>query len=80
VTGCWSTRGCDAEMQATCPHATDPTEKCPAECFYAKCGLPTHKTTSDPALIFEPFIDRDAAIKEPCIYCEFFLTRGPRVG
>lgn len=80
MTGCWSGRGCDEEMASRCPHATDPTEKCPAGCFYAQCQRAAHVITCDPALIFDPAVDRDAAAKEPCVYCGFFLTRGPRVG
>jgi hypothetical protein len=79
VAGCWSKRGCTDEMQAACPHAIDPTEKCPAECYYGKCGNDTNKATGDPALIFNPDIDRSAAAKQQCVYCEFFLTRGPRL-
>jgi hypothetical protein len=77
---CWETRGCDEEMQATCPHAIDAAEKCPARCSFAACDRPTHDTTSDPALVFAPDIDRSAAIKEQCTFCGFFLTNGPRVG
>lgn len=80
MTGCWAARGCDDELQSRCPHAIDPTEKCPSECFYSKCHRPTRKATSDPDLIFSPDIDRDAAAKENCVYCEFFLTNGPRIG
>jgi len=76
---CWSSRGCDAEMQADCPHAIDPHEQCPAGCLYALCDRPTHKVTSDPALIFDPFVDRSAAAKEVCTRCEFFLRNGPRL-
>jgi hypothetical protein len=77
---CWSTRGCDDEMQAECPHAIDPEEKCPAGCFYAQCGNDTRKVTGDPALVFDPSVDRSAAAKEPCLHCEFFLRHGPRLG
>ncbi len=66
-------------MQAECPHAVDPTEKCPAECYYAKCGRETNRATSDPALIWAPDIDRSVAAKQQCFYCEFFLTKGPRL-
>lgn len=80
MAGCWATRGCDEELQSRCPHAIDPTEKCPSGCFYAQCQRPTRKTTGDPELVFNPEIDRDAAAKESCTYCEFFLTKGPRLG
>ncbi|MEN6429676.1 MAG: hypothetical protein ABFC80_02380 [Coriobacteriales bacterium] len=76
---CWSTRGCDDELQGRCPHAIDPSEKCPSGCYYTQCTRPTHRVTSDPALVFDPAVDRDAAAKEICVYCEFFLTRGPRL-
>lgn len=78
MTGCWSKRGCSDEMQSRCPHAIDPTEKCPVECYYAKCGNATHVPTADPALIFDTTIDRDAAVKQQCVYCAHFLTKGPR--
>jgi len=66
-------------MRAGCPHAIDPTEKCPLGCHYAKCDRPTHHTTGDPMLVFDPTIDRRAAAKEICTGCEFFLTHGPRL-
>jgi hypothetical protein len=75
---CWETRACDAEMQSRCPH-DEPTDKCPAKCAFAVCERPTHVLTWDPALIFEPTIDRRIAIKELCTYCEFFLTHGPKM-
>lgn len=76
---CWSNRGCDDEMQATCPHAIDPNEKCPVQCNFSRCTRPTHKRTSDPFLVFDPDVDRSAAQKEVCHSCEFFLTNGPRL-
>jgi hypothetical protein len=75
---CWERRGCDDEMMQSCPHA-NPEESCPSRCAFAQCDRPTHEVTSDPALIFEPTIDRDAAMKELCTYCGFFLKNGPRV-
>ncbi|MCX8007949.1 MAG: hypothetical protein N3B11_07580 [Coriobacteriia bacterium] len=77
--GCWSARGCDDELQSRCAHASVATEKCPAECYYAKCPLPQHRVTSDPAMIFDPEVDRAAAMKDVCLSCEFFLRRGPRL-
>jgi hypothetical protein len=65
-------------MQSRCPHDT-PSDKCPAKCAFAVCERPTHQLTCDPELIFEPTIDRRAAIKEMCTYCEFFLTNGPKM-
>lgn len=76
---CWEMRGCDEEMQADCPHHTRLMDRCPSKCAFAKCDRPTHELTTDPALIFSTTIDRDAAIKEECIYCGFFLRHGPRV-
>ena len=78
MAGCWESRGCDAEMQATCPHALKPEFKCPARCGFAQCDLPQHERTSDPALVFDPVVDRTAAVKEVCTFCAHFLTRGPR--
>jgi hypothetical protein len=75
---CWERRGCDDEMMSRCPH-DNPGEKCPARCAFAQCDRPTHEATSDPALIFEPAIDRSVAMKEQCVFCAFFLTKGPKV-
>jgi len=75
---CWEVRGCDAEMQARCPHAESDEFRCPARCAFAHCDLPQHERTSDPALVFAPDIDRTAAIREECTFCAFFLTRGPQ--
>lgn len=76
---CWEERGCDDEMQADCPHFAEFDDNCPAKCAFANaCPRPTHKVTIDPALIFDPDVDRDAAIKDTCMYCEFFLEHGPR--
>lgn len=78
---CWKQRGCDAEMESTCPHATSEEERCPARCAFASsCDRPTHALTWDPALIFAENVDRTAPVKETCLYCEFFLTNGPRLG
>lgn len=75
---CWETRGCDDEMMSQCPH-NNPGEKCPARCNFAQCDRPSHRPTSDPAFIFDPWIDRRAAVKEQCTFCEFFLTNGPHM-
>lgn len=77
--GCWSVRGCDEDLQSRCPHAAIATERCPAECYYAKCSRPQHRVTADPSLVFDPDIDRDAAIKDVCLSCAHFLSQGPRV-
>ncbi len=77
---CWEIRGCkDEQIQADCPHAAMIGDRCPAKCAFAQCDLEQHERTSDPALIFEPEIDRTAAIKEGCTYCAFFLRNGPRL-
>jgi hypothetical protein len=77
---CWETRGCDDEMQAECPHPQELHDNCPTKCAFANaCPRASHVVTSDPALIFDPTVDRDAAIKDTCMYCEFFLRHGPRV-
>lgn len=78
MTKCWGSRGCDDEMRGRCPH-DNPGEKCPARCAFAACDRPTHVQTSDPALIFDPWIDRAQAVKEGCTFCAFFLTHGPKV-
>lgn len=75
---CWEMRGCDEEMQSRCPHDM-PTDKCPSKCAFAQCDRPSHELTTDPALVFEPYIDRSAAIKEVCGYCGFFLKNGPKL-
>lgn len=75
---CWETRGCDEEMQAVCLHATTLRDRCPSKCAFSPCDEPQHSRTSDPALVFAVEPDREKAMKEPCLYCAFFLTRGPR--
>lgn len=76
---CWERRGCDEEMMSRCPHNV-PGEACPAECHFAACDRPTHVVTSDFALLLNPERDYDASAKEVCRFCEFFLTKGPKVG
>lgn len=73
---CWEARGCDDEMQSRCPHNT-PGEPCPADCHYAACHRPTHEVCDDFELLLNPERDYDAAIKEVCHFCTFFLTNGP---
>lgn len=79
MAACWEKRGCDEEMMSRCPHNT-PTESCPAECRYAACYLPTHAVAHDINLLLNPELDYDAAVKDNCRYCEFFLTNGPKAG
>lgn len=76
---CWEQRGCDEEMQETCLHAIEFEDRCPTKCAFSNCDRRDHELSSDPALIFDPTVDRDAAIKELCMFCEFFLRHGPRV-
>lgn len=75
---CWEQRGCDDEMQAECPHPTTLGDRCPTKCAFASCDRPTYELTTDPELIFSIEVDREAAIKDNCMYCAFFLTHGPR--
>lgn len=76
---CWETRGCDEEMQSECLHHTEFEDRCPAKCAFAACNRKTYELTTDPDLIFDPYVDREQAIKESCLYCAFFLTHAPRV-
>lgn len=76
---CWEQRGCDDEMQADCPHATEILDRCPAKCAFATCDRPNHQLTTDPELVFSIGPDRDAVIKDSCLYCEFFLVHGPKL-
>jgi hypothetical protein len=76
---CWQTRGCDEEMQSTCLHHTDFQDRCPTKCAFTKCDRPQHALTTDPELIFDTNVDREDAIKEACLFCEFYLKNGPRV-
>ena len=73
---CWEMRGCDEEMQGRCPHNL-PGEPCPAECHFAVCERPTRKVASDVTLLLNPDLNYDAAVKETCRVCEFFLQNGP---
>jgi hypothetical protein len=77
---CWEERGCDDEMQAECPHVTSFRDNCPTKCAFANaCPRPTNIVTSDPALIFDTSVDRTVAIKDSCLYCEFFLKHAPKI-
>lgn len=73
---CWEMRGCDEEMMGRCPHNI-PGEPCPAECNYSACFRSTHVVASDINMLLNPDLNYDAAIKEVCRVCEFFLTNGP---
>jgi len=65
-------------MQDTCGHAVSDWDMCPARCAYAQCDRSTYEFTSDPALVFDPTVDREQALKQNCLWCKFFLTNGPR--
>lgn len=75
---CWELRGCDDEMQSRCPHNI-PGEPCPADCRFAACTRPTHHVEDDFMVLLNPDRDYDAAIKEVCRFCTFFLTNGPSI-
>lgn len=76
---CWETRGCDDEMQKDCPHPQELKDNCPTKCAFAVCDRPTYELTVDPVVLFDPTVDRSAAIKDGCITCAFFLTHAPRL-
>lgn len=76
---CWEIRGCDEEMQAACLHSTTLHDRCPTKCAFVMCDLPHYELTTDPENVFDPTVDREQAVKEPCLYCLFFLKRGPRL-
>lgn len=75
---CWELRGCyeDAEMNGRCPHNI-PGEPCPADCKFSACSRPTHQTARDILTLLNPDLNYDAAVKEVCRTCEFFLSNGP---
>lgn len=75
---CWQTRGCDDEMQSNCPHSVDFKDNCPTKCAFAACSSAANVLTTDPVLIFDPSVDRTEAIKDGCMFCEFFLKNAPR--
>ncbi|PKQ29382.1 MAG: hypothetical protein CVT60_05660 [Actinobacteria bacterium HGW-Actinobacteria-10] len=80
MSACWETRDCDSEMQDGCMHPNELSDQCPTKCAFARCDRPQHELTTDPALVFDPYVDRGKAIKGVCTFCAFFLTRGPRIG
>jgi hypothetical protein len=77
VAFCWEIRGCDDEMQSRCPHNT-PGEPCPADCHFAACSRDTHVVSTDVTVLLNPELDYEAAIKQICRFCEFFLKNGPQ--
>ncbi|MCL1799527.1 MAG: hypothetical protein FWG23_07310 [Eggerthellaceae bacterium] len=79
MASCWELRGCDEEMQSRCPHNI-PGEACPADCFYTACDRPTHRLEQDLGILLNPDLDYEAAVKQVCRFCTFFLTQGPRPG
>ena len=78
MTACWRTRECDPEIQKDCQHAVTDYDMCPTKCFFAECDRPTHEITTDPNLVFDETVDRSQALKQSCLYCVFFLTKGPK--
>jgi hypothetical protein len=67
-------------MSSRCPHAISSTDgMCVAECFYTRCDRPCHKVTTAIELFLDPDIDRSAAVKETCTFCEHFLANAPRL-
>ena len=80
IMSCWTQRGCDEEMSGRCPHVSaEVYSPCPADCNYSFCSNPQHIIATDVSLLLDSEIDRTAAIKEQCYYCEFFLTNGPKI-
>lgn len=77
---CWAQRGCDEEMQSTCAHPMQLMDNCPTKCAFAHCDRPQNEFTNDPALLFDPTIDRSVAIKDDCLLCGFFLSNAPKIG
>ncbi len=75
---CWEKRGCDEEMQSRCPHNLG-GELCPADCFFAACERETHIIEKDLDVLLNPDLDYEAAAKQICRYCSFFLTHGPQI-
>ncbi len=76
---CWEQRGCDEEMQRECPHSADFEDNCPTKCAFATCDRETFEVVTDPELLFDQTVDRDAPIKDGCMLCGFYLKHGPRV-
>lgn len=75
---CWQTRECEPDMTKVCPHAVTERDMCPTRCAFSTCDRETHVMTTDPELIFDATVDRNAARKQSCLYCEHFLKHGPR--
>lgn len=80
ATFCWERRGCEGEQNNFdhCPHY-ELNGKCPIDCAFAECQRPTYKQVTGLDLLLDPYIDRDACIKEYCRTCEFYLTHGPKI-
>jgi len=77
---CWEIRGCDGPENCYdwCPHY-ELNGKCPVDCQFTFCERPTYKRATSIELILDPDVDRNAAIKEYCATCEFFIKHGPRL-
>jgi hypothetical protein len=60
-----------------CPHFLA-HDICPADCRFAACTRPTHEVCTDFEILLNPDLDYEAARKEICRFCRFFLTQGER--
>ena len=63
-------------MLEGCPHNV-PGEPCPADCHYAACYRDRHVVAVDLDILLNPERDYDAAVREVCRFCEYFLVNGP---
>jgi len=78
---CWAQRGCDEELWSRCPHAISSIDGlCPLHCNFARCDLPQHAQARGIEQLLDISADRQAAVKECCWYCTFFLDNAPRLG
>jgi len=77
---CWQRRGCDPEMWERCPHnVAEKYSPCPIDCCYTACDKPQHRQ-AEIIEILDSDADLNAAQKEQCRACGFFLKTAPRIG
>ncbi len=77
---CWQIRGCPQEMLDTCPISVS-KGLCLLNCAYARCFSSRSKIADSPAIIFGgPTQANIEAVKQACLTCEHYLTRGSRDG
>ncbi|GAB4281720.1 MAG: hypothetical protein Kow0056_17280 [Coriobacteriia bacterium] len=89
---CWEIRDCfedtdqfadamgpEGDLPDTCAHPNEFFDRCPTKCAFTWCEREQHEETSDPALLFDPTVDRSATVKDVCLHCAFFLKNGPRL-